>query len=95
MRRGYVYILASKPYGTLYIGVTSNLSARLEQHRHGTASSFTKKYGVARLVYYEAHDWITSAIQRETNLKRWKRDWKIELIEHANPTWDDLERTLC
>jgi putative endonuclease len=94
MRRGHVYILASKPYGTLYIGVTSDLSARLEQHRRGTASTFTKAYGVTRLVYYEAHDWMTSAIQRETSLKRWKHDWKIELIETENPNWDDLEHTL-
>jgi putative endonuclease len=93
MRRGYVYILANKSYGTLYIGVTSDLSARLEQHRRGIGSSFTKKYGVTRLVYYEAHDWITSAIQRETNLKRWKRDWEIQLIETLNPNWDDLEHT--
>jgi putative endonuclease len=95
MRWGYVYILASKLYGTLYIGVTSDLSARLEQHRCGTASRFTKTYGVKRLVYYETHDWMTSAIQRETSLKRWKRDWKIELIETVNPNWDDLENTLC
>jgi len=95
MRRGYVYILASKPYGTLYIGVTSDLSVRLEQHRCGTASRFTKAYGVTRLVYCEAHDWLTSAIQRETSLKRWKRDWKIALIESVNPNWDDLEHILC
>ena len=94
MRKGYVYILASKPYGTLYIGVTSDLSARLERHRCGVASNFTKRYGVTHLVYYEAHDWLTSAIQRETNLKRWKRDWKIDLIERLNPNWEDLEHTL-
>jgi putative endonuclease len=94
MRKGYVYILANKPYGTLYIGVTSDLPSRLEQHRRGIASIFTKKYGVTRLVYCEAHDWVTSAIQRESSLKRWKRDWKIDLIESVNPNWDDLEHTL-
>jgi putative endonuclease len=95
MRKGYVYILANKPYGTLYIGVTSDLFVRLEQHRRGIASSFTKKYGVTRLVYCEAHDWLTSAIQRESSLKRWKREWKIDLIESMNPNWDDLEKTLA
>jgi putative endonuclease len=94
MRKGYVYILASKPYGTLYIGVTSDLRSRLHQHRIGVASTFTKKYGVTRLVYYEVHELLTSAIQRETSLKRWKRDWKIELIEKANPDWRDLDATL-
>ena len=94
MRKGYVYILASKPYGTLYIGVTSDLRSRLRQHRIGVASTFTKKYGVTRLVYYEVHELLTSAIQRETSLKRWKRDWKIELIEKANPDWRDLDATL-
>jgi len=93
MRKG-VYILANKPYGTLYVGVTSDLTARLEQHRRGVASSVTKKYGVTRLVCCEGHDWITSAIKRETSLKRWKRDWKIELIERVNPNWDALEHTI-
>jgi len=94
MRKGYLYILANKPRGTLYIGVTTDLYSRLDQHRRGTASSFTKRYGVTRLVYCEAHDWITSAIQRETSLKRWKRGWKIELIESVNPNWDDLDHML-
>jgi putative endonuclease len=74
--------------------VTSDLSARLQQHRRGIASSFTKRYRVTRLVYCEVHDWLTSAIQRESSIKRWKRDWKIELIESINPNWDDLEHTL-
>ena len=94
MRRGYVYILANKPRGTLYIGVTSNLVERLHQHRLGIASKFTKKYGVMQLVYYEAHDLVTVAVRRETTLKRWKRDWKIELIEKSNPEWKDLDYTL-
>ena len=94
MRKGYLYILASKPYGTLYTGVTSNLAERLQQHRAGVASEFTKKYGVTRLVYYEIHDLVTDAIQRETNVKRWRRDWKIALIEKMNPEWKELDYTL-
>ena len=94
MKKGYLYILASKPYGTLYIGVTSNLPERLQQHRVGIASAFTKRYGVTRLVYYEVHDLVTAAIQRETNIKRWKRNWKIALIEKVNPEWKELDYTL-
>ena len=81
MRKGYLYILTNKPYGTLYVGVTSDPPARLNAHRRGVASAFTKKYGLTRRVYYEIHDLVTDAIQRETTIKRWKRDWKIELIE--------------
>jgi putative endonuclease len=94
MKKGYLYILANKPYGTLYTGVTSNLHKRLHQHRIGVGSEFTKKYGVTRLVYYEVHDLVTDAIQRETNIKRWKRDWKIALIEEVNPGWKELDHTL-
>ena len=94
MRKGYVYIFCNKRYGTLYVGVTSNLPERLYAHRLGTASKFTKKYGVTRLVHYEAHDLVTDAIQRETNLKKWKRDWKIEPIEKMNPEWKELDTTL-
>lgn len=94
MRKGYVYILTNEPHGTLYIGVSSNMSERLTQHRNGTASAFTKKYGLTRLVYYEVYDLVTVAIARETSLKRWKRDWKIALIEKMNPTWKELDYTL-
>ena len=94
MRKGFVYILTNKPYGTLYIGMTSNLSERLTQHRNGTASVFTKKYELTRLVYYEVHDLVTTAIARESSLKRWKREWKIELISKFNPTWAELDYTL-
>ena len=73
MRKGFVYILTNKPYGTLYIGVTSDMPTRLMEHRNGTASVFTKKYGLSRLVYYEVHDLVTTAIARESSLKRWKR----------------------
>jgi putative endonuclease len=94
VRKGYVYILTNKPYGTLYIGVTSDLSARLTAHRNGTASIFTKKYNLTRLVYYEIHDLVTDAITRETSLKRWKRDWKTDLIGKMNPDWKELDYTL-
>ena len=90
MPAGIVYILCSKPHGTLYIGVTSDLLSRVEQHRRGTGSAFARKYGVTRLVYFEEYPLYTDAIRRETNLKRWKRDWKIALVEKANPRWDDL-----
>jgi putative endonuclease len=94
MRQGFVYILTNKPYGTLYIGMTSNLPERLTQHRKGIASDFTKKYGLVRLVYYEVHELVTNAIARESSLKRWKREWKIALIERGNPTWKELDYTL-
>jgi putative endonuclease len=94
MRNGYVYILASKPYGTLYTGVTNNLVRRVFEHREGIASKFTKRYGVTRLVWFEIHDLVATAIQRETNIKRWKRDWKIDLINKFNPEWKDLSNTL-
>ena len=90
MPAGIVYILASKPHGTLYIGVTSDLLLRMEQHLQGVGSAFVKKYAVNRLVYFEEHPLYADAIRRETGLKRWKRDWKIALIEKANPRWDDL-----
>jgi putative endonuclease len=90
MPSGFVYILASKPYGTLYIGVTSDLMFRMEQHHRGAGSKFVKKYGVNRLVYFEEHPLYADAIRRETSLKRWRREWKIALIEKVNPQWCDL-----
>ena len=90
MKQPAVYILASKPYGTLYVGVTSNLSARVEAHKSGSVEGFTKNYGVDRLVYFELHDTMLGAIQREKNIKKWRRAWKLELIEKANPVWADL-----
>ena len=91
MERTYwVYILASKLGGTLYIGVTNDLVRRVYEHRMGLADGFTKKYGIHRLVYFEPHGDIESAIRREKRLKKWKRAWKIRLIEQANPNWDDL-----
>jgi len=91
---GYVYILASKPNGTLYIGVTSDLARRAYQHREGMVDGFTKQHDVSRLVYYEQHDDIRAAIQREKNLKHWRRRWKLRLIRQHNPRWDDLYETL-
>jgi putative endonuclease len=94
MRRGYVYILASGKNGTLYIGVTNNLSLRVWTHKEGRASVFTKRYSVSRLVWYEEYPTVPQAIQRETSLKRWKREWKIALIEQVNPAWEDLSAGL-
>ena len=86
----WVYILASKPYGTLYIGVTNNLLGRVEAHRTGTGSRFTSRYGVSKLVYCQAFGSIEEAIQREKTMKHWVRQWKINLIERENPHWADL-----
>ena len=90
----YVYILASRRYGTLYIGVTNSLQRRLEEHRNGKGSSFVKAYSVFRLVYVESYERADEAIAREKQLKRWKRDWKIELIERDNLEWRDLSDLL-
>jgi putative endonuclease len=89
-RRFYVYILASRIGGTLYIGVTNDLIRRIHQHRTSAVDGFTKRYGVARLVYFEQFDDVENAIQREKRLKKWNRVWKIRLIEELNPNWDDL-----
>jgi putative endonuclease len=84
------YILASKRNGTLYTGVTNDLAGRVRKHKDGVASRFTLRYRVRTLVYYEMHNDIYAAIQREKQLKKWKRGWKIELIEKHNPKWLDL-----
>lgn len=85
-----VYILASRRCGTLYIGVTSNLLGRLHQHRAGLIKGFTSRYGVVHLVHFEMADTMEAAIFREKQLKKWNRDWKLDLIEQANPDWTDL-----
>jgi len=85
-----VYLLASAKRGTLYIGVTSNPIQRIWQHREHLAQGFTDRYDVTRLVWYELHETMESAILREKRIKKWKRDWKIELIEATNPEWRDL-----
>ena len=89
-KKPYVYILASERNGTLYIGVTSNLSKRIWEHKKDAVEGFTKKYAVHTLVYCEPHATMESAIKREKDLKVWKRAWKLRLIEELNPNWDDL-----
>jgi putative endonuclease len=86
----YLYILSSRPRGTLYVGVTNDLVRRVYEHRTHLIGGFTAKYNVTRLVYFEAHDDIEAAIVREKRLKRWRRAWKIELIERENKDWIDL-----
>ena len=85
-----VYIMASKPNGILYAGVTSSLHSRVSIHKQDLIDGFTKKYGVHRLVYYEMHETMEQAIQRETRIKKWKRAWKVRLIQEMNPEWLDL-----
>ena len=89
-RQPAVYILASKRNGTLYIGVTSNLVKRIWEHKNNMVEGFTKRYTVHRLVWYELHESMESALTREKRLKNWKRKWKLELIETKNPKWLDL-----
>lgn len=90
MKNYFVYILANRKNGTLYIGVTNDLVRRTFEHREGIIKGFTKKYHVKNLVYYKIHSDITSAIQREKQMKKWYRKWKVELIEKDNPEWKDL-----
>ena len=90
-----VYILASKRNGTLYIGVTSNPRRRVWRHQNDIGSAFTREHSVHRLVWYEMHPTMESAIQREKRLKRWHRAWKLRLIEQSNPTWRDLSPDLA
>ena len=87
---GYVYIIASKRNGTIYIGVTNNLIKRVYEHKNNLVGGFTKKYQVHNLVYYEVYERIIDTIAREKQLKKWKRRWKINLIEKNNPEWKDL-----
>lgn len=84
------YIMTNAPYGTLYVGVTSNLYLRVQQHRDGTFEGFSKTYGLTRLVWFEPFEAMTAAIQREKSIKRYLRDWKINLIERDNRHWSDL-----
>jgi putative endonuclease len=90
VKKGAVYILASRPNGTLYVGVMADLIKRVWQHREGHPTGFTDQHGVTKLVYHEQFDDIKDAISREKNLKNWQRQWKIELIESVNPDWKDL-----
>ena len=96
MERSYrVYILCSKRNGTLYVGVTNDLARRVHEHRTGAVPGFTRRYDVTRLVWYEDYGEVTEAIAREKSLKRWKRAWKLALIERMNPEWRDLYEDLA
>lgn len=87
-----VYIMTNEPYGTLYVGITTNLQQRVWDHKHKTHKGFTEKYNLDRLVWFEMHEEVVRAIEREKQLKNWKRDWKVELIEKDNPAWLDLTK---
>ena len=89
-----VYLLASRRHGTLYLGVTSDLVRRVHEHKSKILPGFTKQYGVDRLVWFEIYDDPVTAISREKELKKWRRDWKIRLIEEQNPEWRDLYETI-
>jgi putative endonuclease len=89
-KRPCVYILANRPYGTLYIGVTSDLEARISIHKQDLIDGFTRRYGLHRLVYYEFVETMEEAIRREKRIKKWNRAWKFRLINSMNPNWDDL-----
>lgn len=91
---GWVYMLSNKPHGVLYTGVTANITQRIWLHRERRQQGFTQRYNCHRLVRCENHDAIEAAIHREKCIKEWKRAWKIELIEAANPKWDDLYETI-
>jgi putative endonuclease len=91
---GYVYILASRRHGTLYIGVTTDLPKRIWEHRSGVVKGFTRRFEVKRLVYFETYHDVGDAIVRERRMKEWQRDWKVALIERDNPFWEDLAVTL-
>ena len=90
----YVYLAASRKHGTLYLGVTNNLVRRIHEHKTKVAPGFTSQYNVVRLVWYEAYDDPTNAITREKDVKKWRRDWKIRLIEEENPEWLDLYNSI-
>ena len=91
---GFVYIMANKRYGTIYTGVTSDLPKRVGAHKHEAVPGFTSRYHLHRLVWFEPHETIQAAIQREHNMKHWKREWKTALVDAMNPAWDDLYPTL-
>ncbi len=94
MKKYYIYILASKRNGTLYIGITNHIARGIYEHRNNLVEGFTKKYGVHRLVYVEVYHDVRDALKREKKLKKWNRAWKIVLIEKENPEWSDLYETL-
>jgi putative endonuclease len=90
----YVYLTASRKHGTLYLGITNNLVRRIYEHKTKAKPGFTARYNVVRLVWYESYDDPTNAITREKDIKKWRRDWKIRLIEEENPDWSDLYRSI-
>jgi putative endonuclease len=90
----YVYLITNEPYGTLYVGVTNDLVRRIYEHREGAVQGFSKQHGLNRLVWFEAHDDVLAAIEREKVIKRWRRDWKMNLIQAMNPNWDDLYESI-
>jgi len=90
----YVYLLASRKHGTLYVGVTNDLVRRVHEHTSGMVGGFTSKYHVTRLVWFETHDDVTAAIKREKEMKKWRREWKISLIERDNPDWLDITESI-
>ena len=94
-KNGYVYIMASKRNGTLYIGVTSDLPGRVWQHKEGVVDGFTKKYGCKMLVWYAVYESVEEAIRREKQMKEWQRRWKLRVIEEMNPGWNDLFESIC
>jgi len=90
MRGGFVYLMSNRRDGTLYTGVTADLTRRVHEHKCGFGSAFVRRYGLTRLMYFVVHEAIARAIQRETNIKYWPRAWKVRLLEGMNPEWDDL-----
>ena len=88
----YLYLLTNKRNGTLYIGVTNNLERRLFEHKKKLIEGFTKRYNLNKLIYFETYQFVNDAIKRERNMKKWKRQWKIDLIERDNPNWKDLSK---
>ncbi|PHR62864.1 MAG: GIY-YIG nuclease [Robiginitomaculum sp.] len=93
-RTNWVYMMTNQRNGTLYVGSTSNLIARIDQHRNGTVEGFTKKYGLTRLVWAEECADMETALSAEHRIKKWRRKWKLDLIEKHNPEWDDLWETI-
>jgi putative endonuclease len=91
----YVYILTNKPYGTLNVGVTSNLVQRVFQHKEGLVEGFSKTNGLNRLVWYEVYEDVNAAIANEKKIKKWRRDWKVNVIQRMNPEWKDLYESIC
>ncbi len=88
----YVYIITNRKEGVLYIGVTNDLERRMSEHKQGLSKGFSKRYNLDKLIYFETYQYINDAIKREKNIKKWKREWKIELINEDNPKWEDLSK---